>query len=72
MVIDTLVIADYIAAGLKLDGAHMYGLQDGEGMQHVIDLIGSNAVNLSNYRFLVLLCGKDDLMSSDSVFRAMV
>ena len=72
VVIDMLVIADYVAAGLQLMGSHVYSLQEGEGMQHVIDLLGSNAVDLLKYKFLILLCGKEDLMGTESVFKDTV
>ena len=68
IVVDTLVIADSLVAGLQLEGAFVYFLQKNQGIREVRRLVCSNYFNLQEYKFVVLLCGKADLTGVDSAF----
>ena len=66
---DILVIVDSFAGNFVMAQTSVFMLNRKEGLQSVAQLLESGRLDIRLYKFVVLLCGKADLMETDEVFK---
>ena len=69
---DTLVIAEAMAAKLRVYRSHVFVLHAQEGFSEVGRLIADGKLKIEGYKFLILLFGRADLWGNEKDFRNVV
>ena len=69
LVTDTLVVVDHIISDFTMDGADVHVLSSTDGLGKVLELLRVGFLKVDQYKFLILLCGKVDLVELDVYFR---
>ena len=70
--VDTLVVVDSMALGLKLFRGKVFQLTSTEGYRATAELMVNGKLLVNDYKFIVLLVGRADLAESDREFRSAV
>ena len=66
---ETLILIDNMAHGLTFDKGNIFTLYAQEGIEEICKLIVSSALQVTGYKFIVLLCGRANLWDLDTVFK---
>ena len=65
---DILMIMEQMATGIQFDRAMVFPLKAQEGFKEVSRLIKTRKLEVCNYRFIVMLCGRADLWDTFKSF----